>query len=35
VIGFIFIIFGVVLGAGGFDELLKYQKGKRKIVISK
>ncbi|MGM7723488.1 DMT family transporter [Metabacillus sp. Hm71] len=35
VIGFIFIIFGVVLGAGGFDELLRHQKTKRGMVISK
>ncbi len=33
VLGFIFIIFGVVLGSGGFEELLRYhRKGKQKYV---
>ncbi|WP_226668953.1 DMT family transporter [Metabacillus litoralis] len=32
ILGFIFIIFGVVLGSGGFEELLRYRKGKQKYV---
>ncbi|TXC89507.1 DMT family transporter [Metabacillus litoralis] len=32
VLGFIFIIFGVVLGSGGFEELVRYRKGKQKYV---
>jgi drug/metabolite transporter (DMT)-like permease len=35
VIGFIFIIFGVVLGAGGLEDLLRHQKSKREMMISK
>lgn len=35
VIGFIFIIFGVILGTGVFDEVLRQQKSKREIVVSK
>ncbi|WP_273129674.1 DMT family transporter [Metabacillus sp. HB246100] len=32
-IGFIFIIFGVVLGSGGLEELLRYRKKQRQRVI--
>jgi drug/metabolite transporter (DMT)-like permease len=33
VIGFIFIIFGVVLGSGGLEEILRQQKRKRDIAL--
>lgn len=35
VIGFIFIIFGVFLGSGGFDDWLRHHKHKREVFVSK
>lgn len=33
VVGFIFIIFGVVLGSGGFEEVIRHQRRKRDIAL--